>query len=246
MMMKNGILLLLFSVRLSAVMIVGHRGACGYAPENTLSSFTKAIDLGVDMVELDVWQCASGELVVFHDKKVDRMTNGTGYVTEKSLTELKLLDVKGGERIPTLNQVFDLVARRAKIYVELKGSGTANPVAVLIEEYVNKKGWLYDDFVVASYDHYELQDFKRACPFVKTGAIILGMPIGFGLFAYQFGADIAVLNSDFIHKALVDDLHSRGMQVFVYTVNDPQEALLLRRLGVDGLISDYPDRLMSY
>ncbi len=243
--MKNGILLLLFSVRLSAVMIIGHRG-CGYAPENTLSSFSKAIELGVDMVELDVWQCASGELVVLHDKKVDRMTNGTGYVTEKSLAELKLLDVKGGERIPTLKQVFDLVARRVKIYVELKGPGTARPVAVLIKEYVHQKGWSYDDFVVASFNHYALQDFKRACPYVKTGAIVAGIFISLGLFAYQASTDIAVLSSDFIHKALVDDLHARGIQVFVYTVNDPQEAYWMRLLGVDGLISDYPDRVMSY
>ena len=244
-MMKGSILLLLFSVRLSAVIIVGHRGACGYAPENTLSSFAKAIELGVDMVELDVWRCASGELVVLHDKKVDRMTNGTGYITEKSLAKLKLLEVKRGERIPTLNQVFDLVARRAKIYIELKGPCTARPVAVLIEEYVHQKGWSYDDFVVASFNHYALQDFKRACPYVKTGAIVAGIFIGLGLFAYQADADIAVLSLDFIHKAIVDDLHARGMQVFVYTVNDAQEAYLMRLLGVDGLISDYPDRVRS-
>ena len=229
----------------ASMLIIGHRGACGHKPENTLSSFTKAIELGVDMIELDVWQCASGELVVLHDHKVDRMTNGTGYVAQKTLDEVKVLEIRGGERIPTLEEVFDLVIRQVKIYIELKGPGTARPVAELIIRYVDTKGWSYDDFVVASFDHYKLRACKKACLHIRTGAIMYGIPIGLGSFAHQAGADIAVLDADFINKAFIDDIHARGMRVFVYTVNDPEDAHRMKLLGVDGIISDYPDRVNS-
>lgn len=227
----------------ASMLVIGHRGACGHKPENTLSSFTKAIELGVDMIELDVWQCASGELVVFHDHKVDRMTNGTGYVTQKRLDELKVLEIQGSERIPMLEEVFDLVRRKIKICIELKGPGTAQPVAELIMRYVNTKGWSYDDFVVSSFDHYKLRECKKVCLNIRTGAHMYGLPIGFGLFAYQAGADIALINIGFVNKEFVDDIHARGMQVFVCIVNATEDAHLMKFLGVDGIMSDYPDRV---
>ncbi len=227
----------------ASMLIIGHRGACGHKPENTLSSFAKAIELGVDMIELDVWQCASGELVVFHDHKVDRMTNGTGYITQKTLDELKALKIRGSELIPMLEEVFDLVTRKIKICIELKGPGTAQPVAELIMRYVDTKGWSYDDFVVSSFDHYELRVCKKACLNIRTGAHMYGIPIGFGSFAYQAGADIALISIYFINKEFVDDIHARGIQVFVCIVNAPEDAYLMKVLGVDGIMSDYPDRV---
>src|SRR6056297_2287931 len=105
------------------VLKIGHRGAMGYEPENTLRSFKKAIELNVDMVELDVYVCSSGELVVIHDDKVDKTTNGKGYVSEKSFDELRKLDAGMGEKIPTLQEVLDLIDKRAKVNIELKGKG---------------------------------------------------------------------------------------------------------------------------
>ena len=95
------------------MIIIGHRGAMGYEPENTLRSFQKALDLGVDMIEFDVHLCKSGELVVFHDEKVNRTTNGQGYIAQKSLEKLKELDAGQGEKIPTLEEVLDLVKGKA-------------------------------------------------------------------------------------------------------------------------------------
>jgi len=110
------------------VLRIGHRGAAGHAPENTLASFRKAIELGLDMTELDVHVCASGELVVIHDENVDRTTNSKGWVSKLSLTELKRLDAGAGETVPTLAEVLDLLKDRIMLNIELKGLGTAEPV----------------------------------------------------------------------------------------------------------------------
>jgi len=136
---------------------IGHRWAAGYEPENTLASFKKAIDLNVDMIELDVYLCKTGELVVLHDPKVDRTTNGIGYIEEKTFEEVRNLDAGKGEKIPTLKEVFELTNRKVKINIELKWAGTAKPVSKLIKEYVENKWREYDDFMISSFDHYELK-----------------------------------------------------------------------------------------
>lgn len=98
--------------------IIGHRG-CGYEPENTPRSFREALKQNVDRIELDVWRCASGELVVIHDETLDRTTNGTGKITGFTLSELQSLDAGMGERIPTLEQVLNIAGGKAKICIEL-------------------------------------------------------------------------------------------------------------------------------
>lgn len=222
---------------------IGHRGAAGYEPENTLRSFRKALELNVDMVEMDVYLCRSGELVVIHDDRVDRTTDGTGYVMDKTFDELKTLDAGMGERIPMLDEVLDLVDRGAKVNIELKGVKTAKPVSTLIERYVRERNWAYDDFLVSSFDHYELLRFKGLSPDVKTGAVIAGIPIGYAGFAGRIGVYSIHLSMEFINREFVDDAHERGMKVFVWTVNAPDDIVRVKSLGVDGIFSDYPDRL---
>lgn len=222
---------------------IGHRGAMGYAPENTLKSFKKGLELNVDAVELDVYVCKSGELVVIHDDKVDRTTNGHGYVIEKTLAELRSLDAGQWEKIPLLTEVFDLVNRQAKINIELKGTGTAAPVAKLIEEYVANKNWKYEDFVVSSFNHYELLVFNKLIPQIAIGALITGIPIGYAEFAEKVNATSVNLNIEFINQEFVDDAHQRGLKVFVFTGNDQDDIKRMKQLGVDGMFSNFPDRL---
>src|SRR3972149_294856 len=125
---------------------IGHRGACGYAPENTLKSFQRAIDLGVDMIELDVQLCKSGELVVIHDDKWKMIWLFGGFVKKMKLKDLKKLDAGEGERVPILEEVLDLVNRKARINIELNGPKTAKPVLKLIDEYIKTKGWNFNVF----------------------------------------------------------------------------------------------------
>ncbi len=222
---------------------IGHRGACGYEPENTLLSFKKALELNVDMIELDVYLCKTKELVVIHDDKVDRTTNGRGYVTEKSFEELRQLDAGKGEKIPTLQEVLDLTNKKAKVNIELKGEGTAKPVSKVIEKYVKEKGWSYDDFLVSSFNHYELLKFSKLSPNIKIGVLIKGAPIDFAEFAEKVNAYSVHLSLKFINKEFVEDAHKKGMKVFVWTVNDKEEMQRMKELGIDGVFSKFPDRI---
>lgn len=222
---------------------IGHRGAMGYEPENTLLSFRKALDLGVDAIELDVYVCKTGELVVIHDDKVDRTTNGKGYVIEKTFDELRSLDAGKSEKIPTLSEVLDLENRKVKVNIELKGEGTAKPVSDLIKYYVDNKNWKFDDFVVSSFNHCELKEFSELSPDVKIGALIVGIPLGFAEFAEKLNAYSVNLCVEFINQEFVNDAHNRGMKVFVWTVNDLDEIKRIKSLGVDGIFSNFPDRL---
>ncbi|HEV2601806.1 MAG TPA: glycerophosphodiester phosphodiesterase [Candidatus Babeliales bacterium] len=233
-----------FSMPLYPVLKVGHRGACGYEPDNTLRSFAKAISFGVDMIELDVHVCKSGELVVFHDHKLNKIVRDGGYVAQKTLAELQALDVGKGEAIPTLSQVFDLMApTNIIINIELKGMGTAQAVAELIQLYVREKGYSYERFVVTSFNHYELETFRTFCAEVSMGAIINGLPIGLAEFGERVGASCIVVDINCMNQALVDDAHARGMKIMVYTVNDYDDIALMKAMGVDGIISNFPDRI---
>lgn len=222
---------------------IGHRGACGYEPENTLRSFNRALELGVDMLELDVHICQSGEIVVIHDSKVDRTTNGTGYVTDKTLDELKTLDAGKGERIPTLPEVLDLVNRKVKVNVELKGTDTAKPVFQLLEKHVTEFGWSYADFLISSFNHDELQEFRRLSKEFSIGVLISNIPAGFIEFAEKIGAYSVNVYIGSITRELVDDARRRGIRVFVWTVDDIDDIGRMSSLGVDGIFSNYPDRL---
>lgn len=222
---------------------IGHRGAMGYEAENTLVSFSKALELGVDMIELDVYVLKTGELVVIHDDKVDRTTDGHGYVEDMIFNDLRQLDAGKGEKIPTLEEVIDLVDGKVPINIELKGENTAEPVAKLLSEYINNKNYSADDFLISSFDHYELKIFKELMPDIKVGALISGIPIGYSKFAEEVSAYSVHLSLDFTRKKYVDDAHKRGFKVFVYTINDKDDINKMKDLGVDGLFSNYPDRI---
>ena len=236
---------LLYSIAASAVSIIGHRGAAGYAPENTLTSFAKAIECNVDMIEFDVWKCASGELVVFHDAKLNVLTNGYGYITEKTLDELQKLSVLGRERIPTLVEVLDFVNRRVKVYIEIKDAHIAHDIVSVIEHYVNVKHWQYDDFLVASFDHIQLRTIKAANSSITVAALLYGIPMGIAALAGAIKARVVCLSMDFINQSMVDSIHNCGMLVYVYTVNDYDDAMRVLSYGIDGIVTDYPDYIST-
>jgi glycerophosphoryl diester phosphodiesterase len=229
-----------FSTSSHGYIIIGHRGAAGYAPENTLSSFALAIECGVDMVEFDVWKCASGELVVFHDAKVEHLTDGYGYITSHTLEELKQLTVLGYEKIPTLIEVLDYIDRRVKVYIEIKDADIAYDVLSIIEHYVTCEHWQYEDFLVASFDHTQLYDIKAANRCISIAALVYGVPVHLSACICAMDADAMCLSIDFINQQFVDDIHNHGMLVYVYTINDPDDMVRVMSYGVDGIITDYP------
>ncbi len=226
----------------SNMMIIGHRGACGYEPENTLLSFQKALDLNVAMVELDVYVCATGELVITHDDDVHITTNGFGKVIEMSLCDLQKLKVKDKGQIPTLQEVIELIDRQIPINIELKGPGTAEPVAKLLQKYL-QNGWQEKDFVISSFDHNQVAEFKKLCPKIKTGILFSwkNTPSNIAEIALYYGANFIGLDLKAVTQNLVNVAHDAGYPVFVWTVNDTATAHIMRTFKVDGIFSNYPD-----
>jgi glycerophosphoryl diester phosphodiesterase len=225
------------------MLCIGHRGAMGYEPENTLRSVRRALELGAQWIEVDVY-VVQGRLMVFHDDRLERTTNGAGCIMEQSIDYLRSLDAGQGEKIPFLEEVVEAAAGRAGINVELKGPGTAEPVARFIAERVSE-GWEYDQLLVSSFDHHELLRLKRLNPKVHLGALIVARPLDYALFAERLGAFSVNPAMEYVDQAFVDDAHKRGLKVFVFTVNNPEDITRMADLGVDGVFSNYPERVLA-
>lgn len=217
--------------------VIGHRGAAGLRPENTLASFAHAVALGVDGIELDVHLTADGHLAVIHDERVDRTTDGTGKVADFTLDALRQLDAGGGERIPTLAEVLTAVPLAVAVNVELKGAGTAIPVAHCI-------GTLDRPLLVSSFDHAELARFHALCPGVACAPLFGRWRRDALTTARALGAWSVHLADRIASAENVAAVRQAGRECLVYTVNDAGRAKALRRLGVAGVFSDYPDRLL--
>lgn len=225
--------------------IFGHRGACGYEPENTLSSFQKAIEIGVDAIELDVYVLRSGELVVIHDDKVERTTNGSGYVLDHTFEALRRLDAGNGQFIPTLQEVLDLVNMNTAINIELKGVGTAKAVAATVSNFL-EIGWSEESFMVSSFNRTELVAFSKLMPNIRTGILIVGIPIDFATLTSSIGAYSINPSYEFITKEFVEDAKSRNLKIFAFTVDSESEVQRMQSLGVDGIFTNYPDKSKTY
>lgn len=225
------------------MLCIGHRGAMGYEPENTLLSVTKALSLGVDAVEIDVYN-VEDNLIVIHDRHLARTTNGVGYLEQQSFQYLRSLDAGKGEQIPTLIEVIDTVERQALINIELKGSNTAGLTVELIQKYLNQ-GWSEQDFVVSSFNHYELHRVKTLDPRIKIGMLIYGLPWEYVTIAQKLQADIVIASLEFTTSELINSVHQHNLSAWIYTVDQPDDIKRLRGLGADAIFTNYPDRVIS-
>lgn len=224
--------------------IIGHRGASGYQPENTLASFKEAITMGVDMLEFDVCALKTGEVVVLHDATLNRTTNGDGPVENYTLKQLRMLDAGHGQHIPLLTEVLDLVDRRIPVNIEIKGGRTTSQqVAKIINRYVRKHGWSYDMFLVSSFDHMKLRAFSRLQPRVRLGVLYSDTPSRYWATKGKHNVFSANLDENYITSTIVNDAHKRGMKVYAYTVNNKHRAQQLRAMNVDGIFTNYPDKM---
>lgn len=221
---------------------IGHRGAKGHFAENTLESIQKAMDLGVDGIEIDVHRCASGELVVFHDFTLDRMTNGTGEVSKHTLKQLKLVEVKGHCKIPTLSEVLTFVNNRCLLNIELKGHDTAKEASRLIEFFVNKKGWDYKNILVSSFQKDLLETVYKINDKIPLGVLTDANLDDAVHFAKTINAVYILPNYTMLTQEVTEKL-KEDYKVFTYTVNNLKPIKRIKSYGVDGIITDFPDRL---
>ena len=248
-------------------LVIAHRGGGGLAPENTISAFENSVRLGVDVLELDVHSTADGALVVIHDRTVDRTTDGSGRVNALTLDEIRRLDAgyrfstDGGQtfplrgkgvRVPTLDEVFAAFPEM-KFNIEPK-QHEPSIVAPLCEAITARK--MVEKVVVASFNQTLMDEFRQACPKVATSAgpsevtkfltlYKTGLTESFSpsMQALQIPENagwLNVVNRDFIKAA-----HERNLKVHVWTVNNADDMKRLIEMGVDGIMTDYPDRLLA-
>jgi glycerophosphoryl diester phosphodiesterase len=216
---------------------IGHRGAAGHAPENTLASVRKAIEFGVDVVEVDLRLTRDGQVVLLHDATVDRTTSGKGRVSAKSLEGLKAL-AAGGEPIPTLDELLDLARGRVGLMLEMKVAGIAERVVTTV-----RRSRFAGTVIYASFLHKELVAVRNADPQAAILALFDKLPKDPVSVATRLKASHVGLRFPTATAARLDTFHRAGLLVFVYTLNDPRDIQAMRALGVDGIISDFPDRV---
>jgi glycerophosphoryl diester phosphodiesterase len=174
--------------RVDQFLCIGHRGARGHAPENTLLSIDTGILLGADMIEFDVQRCEH-ELIVIHDPRLERTTNGSGRVDERKFAYLRSLDAGQGQQVPTLQEVLDLVEARAPLNIEIKSAGgTAARVATVLREALSD-GWSPSQFLVSSFHLPELYEFKQAAPEIPIAALVCGVPLDWAACAVELGSE---------------------------------------------------------
>lgn len=219
------------------MIIIGHRGCAGEEPENTLRSFVRAIEEGSHMIELDARLTKDGRLAVIHDASLNRTTNGKGQVSEKTMEELKEFDAGKGEKIPSLEEAIEAIDERVPILIELKSVGSAKALKDIISFYVSE-GWSSRDFMVCSFEHDELRLFSEICPEVKIG--VLEVPLGSAEYAEELGAYSVNIDFEGATEEFIKDAHNRGINVFVWTINEPERIMELKNKGVDGIITDFP------
>lgn len=229
---------------MSSMLCIGHRGARGLEPENTLRSFECALKFGATWIELDLWQ-VQNQLLVFHDRNLERVTNGTGVITERSVEYLRSLDAGKGERIPLLHEVLDLVCGRAKVNIEIKGPQVVEALATLLEQRFAAKILATDEILVSSFDHQQLRQFKSRCPAVPIAVLTYGVPLTLAQTGSELGAQNVHMDLEFCSAEYVADAHRRGLKVYIYTVNEPTDYEYVRSLGADGIFTDYPNRFAS-
>jgi len=239
-------------VRLKGFDIIGHRGAMSVAPENTLESFAKAIEMGVTMVELDVWLLSDGRFIVMHDENLDRTTNAAGSVLLRTSSELRRLDAGSwfspayaGARIPLLDEVLEVCRGKVRLLVEMKAHFAADyrPERQLVD--CLRRHDVLQDCQLISFDHSMPLRVKEIDPAIDTGINYSSAPV-------DPLVDAVLARADYIHpsmsgsvsEALVERAHRRGIGVSA-TTNDPVEMLRLLRAGVDGICTNYIDRLTA-
>ncbi|BAS26028.1 glycerophosphodiester phosphodiesterase [Limnochorda pilosa] len=231
-------------------LILAHRGASLEAPENTLAAFRLALEQGADGWELDVHRSRDGHLVVCHDERVDRTTDGSGLIREMTLADLGRLDAGAwfdrrfaGERIPTLDQVWALAEEAGGIRllnVELKLGFAAYPgIEEQLAEWIESHG-LVDRVIVSSFNHFSLLRLGQVAPQVRTGILYMAAWVEPWAGARRVGARSLHPYHPTLVPPLVEAAHAQGLEVYPFTVDEPARLRELAAMGVDGLITGRP------
>lgn len=238
---------------------VAHRGASAHAPENTMAAFHKGVEMKSDYIEIDVQMTADEELVIIHDTTVNRTTNGTGAVGELTLEEIRALDAGSwfsegfaGEKVPTFDEVLDAFRGKVGILIEIKSPelypGIEEKVAAALKKR-NMHLAKNEKIIIQSFNHESMELSKELLPEIPHG-VLAGLSwagvTDEQLQAFATYADYFNPNQNIVTHALVDRVHAIGMKIMPYTSRSQEQADRLFDLGVDGIVTDYPEHVYHH
>ena len=233
------------------MLVIAHRGASGHAPENTLAAFRRAVALGASFIETDLHLSRDAHFVAIHDDTVNRTTNGQGKVHDLTLVDLRRLDAGSwfgsefsGERIPTLEEILEFSKKNDVVfYLELKPAGAWGGEHALIGA-LRESGEIARTIVI-SFDAGIIAALRKIEPTLMTGLLFDGQTDQPLERAVEVGARQLAVRGDLVTPALIAEAHKRDLQIVCWTVNQPAHMRMLIEAGVDGIMSDYPDRLVA-
>ena len=236
---------------MSPVLVIAHRGASGHAPENTLAAFRKALQMGAGFIETDLQLSRDARLVAIHDETLERTTNGKGAVQDLTLAELRKLDAGSWlgsdfiqEKIPTVEEIL-LFSRQHDVnfYLEMKPTGKWGGEHSLIRAL--READEIHRAIVISFDTSILENLRRIEPAVMTGLLHDGQIENPVARAREIGARQLVVRGDLVSPALLAQAKKHELHLVCWTINNPAHMRMLIAAGVDGIMSDYPDRLLA-
>lgn len=233
------------------MLAIAHRGASGYAPENTLAAFRRAVAQGVTFIETDLHLTRDAHFVAIHDETLERTTTGKGSIQQLTLAEVRRLDAGSwfasefiGERVPTLEEILEFARKNDVVfYLELKPSGFWGGEHALISA-LRESGEI-PRAVIISFDPVILAGLRKIDPTLMTGLVYDGQVENALDKALEIGARQIAVRGDLVTPNFLREARKRDLQVVCWTINSPAHMRLLIAAGVDGIISDYPDRLVS-
>lgn len=233
--------------------IIGHRGACAYAPENTLESIRTAADLGAEWVEIDVKLTKDDVAIIFHDEELDRTTNGSGLVMDRTYEEIRQLeagswfaDSFAGIKIPTLEEALELIIELdLGLNLEIKPCPGREIVTTEAALDILSKYWDdHDKLLISSFQHTSLETAKEMAPEWARGFLLDNeWPENWQELAEYLEASAININGNTVTREQVEEVIDFGKPIFAYTINDAQRFRVLQSWGVDGVFTDVPDVL---
>ena len=227
------------------VLRIGHRGSKGYIAENTLESIKHAILLGVDGIEIDVFKCLSGELVLSHENNLKRLTGKSGQLEKLTLGELKKFLVVGKYKIPTLTDVLQTIETPFFVNIELKGLNTAQSTSKIITNLSKSTSWRLENFIISSFNWNELKQFRSIDKNTPVGVLLSNsMSINEAIeFGKKINAQAIHPNFKLLNEKTVKKIKNNGFKIYTWTVNSKDDINYMKKLKVDGIISDFPDKI---
>ena len=217
----------------------------GHVLENTIESVQKAIELNVDGIEIDVFKSKTGELVVYHDPFLSRLSNSNAFIEQISLDSIKKIELIGGYFIPTLKEIVDIIPEKIFLNIELKGQDTAFETNKIIINYLNTYNFPVSKFIISSFRWDELKKIRSINKEIPIAILVDSLyKIDDAIkLAKQINAIALNPNKNFITREIVNKIKSNNIKVYPYTINTSRNIRRVRSMGVDAIITDYPERI---